>query len=205
MTLLIHYDYVSWEKLFPGYGIDLTALRFEPGGDCRAGAASALKHLRLGRRPKPGRVAEMLYELSDAVAAVADLESCYAAVFFPNPKHTSDHLWLEFTVYDNREAGLNPAQTLRAEILDPARTDVVVEGPDRIELPCGPALRVLQMAVNDVPDGTMVNRFPRLTICGSNPSGRTQFVIRGHATTVALADMLDEMVTAWAKGLALPD
>ena len=204
MTLMIQYDYISWERLFPGYGIDLTALRFEPGDDCRAGAASALKHLRLGRRPKPGRVAETLYELRDAVAAAADLKSCYAAVFFPNPKRTSDHLRLEFTVYDNRRAGLNPAQTLRAEILDPARTDVVVEGPDQIELPCGPALRVMQTTMIQAPDGTVAPRFPRLTICGSSPSGRALFLIRSHATTKSLADMLDEMVTAWAKGLALP-
>lgn len=205
MTILIQYDYVSWERLFPGYGIDLTALRFEPGDDCRAGAASALKHLRLGRRPKPGRVAETLYELRDAVAAIADLESCYAAVFFPNPKRSSDHLRLEFTVYDNRQAGLNPAQTLRAEILDPERTGIVVEGPDRIELPCGPALRVLQTTMTQAPAGIVAARFPRLTICGSNASGRTLFVIRSYATTGALTDILDEMVTAWAVGLALPD
>lgn len=204
MTLMIQYDYVSWERLFPGYGVDLTALRFEPNDDCRAGAALALKHLRLGRRPKPGRVAETLYELRDAVAAAADLKSCYAAVFFPNPKRTSDHLRLEFTVYDNRQASLNPAQTLRAEIFDPERTDVVVEGPDRIELPCGPALRVLQTTMTQRPDGTIAQHHPRMTICGSSPSGRTQFVIRSHATTGALADMLDEMVTAWAKGLSLP-
>jgi len=204
MTLMIQYDYVSWERLFPGYGVDLTALRFEPGDDCRAGAALALKHLRLGRRPKPGRVGETLYELRDAMATTADLKPCYAAVFFPNPKRTSAHVRLEFTVYDNRQAGLNAAQTLRAEIFDPARTDVVVEGPDQIELPCGPALRVLQTTMALEPDGTVVPRYPRMTICGSSPSGRTQFVIRGHATTGALADMLDEMVTAWAKGLSLP-
>jgi hypothetical protein len=52
--------------------------------------------------------------------------------------------------------------------------------------------------------GTIVPRYPRMTICGSSPSGLTQFVIRSHATTVALADMLDERVTAWAKGLSLP-
>jgi hypothetical protein len=204
MTLLIHYDYVSWQRLFPGYGIDLTALRLPPGDDFGAGAESALKHLRLGRRPKPGRVAETLHELRDAVAAVADLQVCYAAVFFPNPKRTRDHLRLEFTVYDNREAGLNPAQTMRAEILDTARTDVVVEGPDQIELPCGPAVRALQITRAPRPEGVAEQIFPRLTICGSNPSGRTQFVIRSRATTGALADMLDEMVTAWARGLALP-
>jgi hypothetical protein len=201
---MIQYDYISWERLFPGYGIDLTALRFEPGDDCQAGAASALRHLRLGRRPKPGRVAETLHELRDAVTATVDLKSCYAAVFFPNPKRTSDHLRLEFTVYDNTQAGLNPAQTLRAELFDPARTDVVVEGPEQIELPCGPALRVLHATMVQNSGGTIVPRYPRMTICGSSPSGLTQFVIRSHATTVALADMLDEMVTAWAKGLSLP-
>jgi hypothetical protein len=138
------------------------------------------------------------------MAACADRESCYSAVFFPNPRRTPDHLRLEFTVYDNREAGLNPAQTLRAEIRDWARTDFVLDGPDRIELPCGPALRVLQTAMTKAPDGTVADGFSRLTVCGSNPSGRTLFVIRSHATSGALSGLLDEMVTAWAMGLALP-
>jgi hypothetical protein len=40
--------------------------------------------------------------------------------------------------------------------------------------------------------GTIVPRYPRMTICGSSPSGLTQFVVRSHATTVALADIRRE-------------
>ncbi|WP_194905605.1 hypothetical protein [Catenulispora rubra] len=205
MTLMIRYDYVSWEKLFPGCGVDLTALRYEPPDDYLAGAEAALKHLRLGRSPKPGTITEMRDDLRDALAAATHLESCYAAVLFPKPKRNSDHLWLEFTAYDNTQADLTVTDALHDELLDPAHTEVVVQGPSQLELPCGAALRVLQTTVTRAPDGTRTHRFPRLTICGSNASGSTLFTIRSYATTETLTEILDELVTAWARGLAFSD
>lgn len=200
MTLMIRYDYVSWERLFPGYGVDLTALRFEPPDDFRAGADSALKHLRLGRSPKPGTVAEIHGDIEDALASAADVKSCYAAVFYPKPKRSAEHLRLEFSAYDNTRADLSLIDAMRREVLEPAPGEIVIDGPDRIELPCGPALRMLQ-TVTRAPEDGAVRTFPCLTICGSNDFGGTLFVIRSHATTQDLTEVLDELVTAWASGL----
>ncbi|GAA1959700.1 hypothetical protein [Catenulispora subtropica] len=203
MTIMIHYDYVSWEKLFPGYGVDLSALSFEPPDDCRAGAEAALKHLRMGRNPKPHKVAEMRGCLTEALAEAVDLQCGYAAVLFPKPKRSADHLWMEFTAYDNTAASLTPIDILRHDILEPAPGEAVVHGPSRIDLACGPALRMLQTAER-ASDGTTTRTFPRLTFCGTGSLGSTLFVIRSRASSEDLTDLLDELVTAWAQGLELP-
>ena len=172
MTLLIRYDYVSWERLFPGYGVDLTALRYEPPDEHQSGVDAALKHLRLGRNPKPGVLADIRNGLSTALAVVISQNPCYAAVLFPKPKRSADYLAMEFIAYDSTGVKLRP--------VDMVRPYVSAEEPG------------------------VTARYAGLTICGSNASGTTLYAVRSYSTTAALAEVLDDMVDGWIRGLHFP-
>lgn len=195
-----HYAYTSWQTAYPGRAVDLTELDFPPVR-YDDGVDAALQLLDLGPSPRSDVVAELREDLRDVLYAAEDLECSYSAVLYPEPNRTSEHVWVGFSVFDNRDEPVTPAEVLAEEVLDRARHEVVAEIKD-IDLPDGPAARLLQTALTRDPATASVQYVPRLTLCGTALSAGARFVIRGNATSAALGDTLDKVVMAWARGVS---
>ena len=200
-TADVHYSYTSWQTAYPGRAVDLTALDFPPVR-YDAGVAAALNLLDLGPDPRADLVADIRDDLRDMLFAAEDLECDYAAELFPDPKRTSEHVWVGFSVHDNTDEPLTPAEALADEVLDPAKHEVVSERMKEVELPDGPAARLFQTTVTRDPDDASFQFVPRVTLCGVARCDGSRFVIRGYATSAALVDVLDKLIMAWARGLS---
>lgn len=196
-----HYAYTSWQTAYPGHAVDLTDLEFPPVR-YDEGVDAALQLLDLGPSPRTEVVAELRDDLRDVLYATEDLECAYSAVLYPEPNRNSEHVWVGFSVFDNRDEPLTPAEALAEEILDPSRHDIVSERIKDLDLTDGPAARVLQTAVGRDLGGDSSQFAPRLTLCGTARAAGARYVIRGNATTADLVDVLDKVVMAWARGVS---
>lgn len=196
-----HYAYTSWQTAYPGRAVDLTDLEFPPVR-YDAGVDAALQLLDLGPSPRTAVVADLRDDLRDAIHAAEDLECSYSAVLYPEPNRTRDHVWVGFSVFDNRAEPLTPAEALADEVLDPAKNEIVTERVRDLDLADGPAARLLQTAVTRDSVGASFPLVPRLTLCGTAPAAGARYVIRGKATSASLVDTLDKVVMAWARGVS---
>lgn len=196
-----HYAYTSWQTAYPGHAVDLTDLDFPPVR-YDDGVDAALQLLDLGPSPRSEVVAELRDDLRDVLHAAEDLECSYSAVLYPEPNRNSEHVWVGFSVFDNRDEPLTPAEALADEILDPARNEVVSERIKDLDLSDGPAARLLQTTVSRDPGGASMPFAPRLTLCGTARAAGARYVIRGSATNADLVDVLDKVVMAWARGVS---
>ncbi|MBS2536920.1 hypothetical protein KGQ20_29565 [Catenulispora sp. NF23] len=200
-TADVRYTYTSWQTAYPGRAVDLTALDFPPVR-YDAAVAGAMKLLDLGPQPRAAVLTDIRDDIRDMLFAAEDLECAYAAVLYPEPGRTSEHVWVGFSVYDNTEEPLTPAEALADEVLDPAKHEVVSERIKEVELPDGPAARLFQTTVHRDPEDSSFQFLPRLTLCGVARCAGVRFVIRGHASSAASVDVLDKVVTAWARSLS---
>jgi hypothetical protein len=197
--VMIHYKYTSWQSTYPGKAVDLTDVA--PGDDLDARVTAAVKLLDVGRRPKAQLLAGMREELREALVAVDDMESSYAAMLYPAPRRSADALWIEFTVFDNGTDHLTTADMIAGEVIDPANHEVITHGPADFALPYGPAVQLAQTTVTHSPDGRQVHHFPTLAICGQVDALDHLFVIRSYGSNGRLADSLRELVTGFAEAL----
>jgi hypothetical protein len=200
-TADVRYTDTSWQTAYPGHAVDLTELEFPPVR-YDDGVDAALQLLDLGPSPRTDVVAELRDDLRDAIYAAEDLECSYSAVLYPEPDRTSDHVWVGFSVFDNRDEPLTPAEALADEVLDPAKHEVVTERIKDLDLPGGPAARLFQTTVTRDPAGASFQFVPRLTLCGMARAAGARYVIRGKATSASLVDTLDKVVMAWARGVS---
>jgi hypothetical protein len=200
-TADVRHTHTSWQTAYPGRAVDLTALDFPPVR-YDAAVAGAVKLLDLGPHPRAAVLADIRGDVRDMLFAAEDLECAYAAVFYPDPSRTSEHVWVGFSVYDNTDEPLTPADALADEVLDPAEHEVVAERVKEFELPDGPAARLFQTTVHRDPEDSSFRFVPRLTLCGVARCAGVRFVIRAHASGAALVDVLDDLVTAWARSLS---
>ncbi|MEY9864417.1 hypothetical protein ABH935_010076 [Catenulispora sp. GAS73] len=200
-TADVRYMYTSWQTAYPGRAVDLTELDFPPV-HYDAGVAAALRLLDLGAAPRAELVAEIRDDLRDALFAAEDLECAYAAVLYPEPRRSCEHVWVGFSVFDNRDEPVTPAEALAEEVLDPAKHEVVSERIKELDLPDGPAARLFQTTVTRDAAEASFQFVPRLTVCGVARQAGAGYVIRGHATSAALVDTLDRLVMAWARSVS---
>ena len=200
-TADVRYMYTSWQTAYPGRAVDLMELDFPPV-HYDAGVSVALQLLDLGPDPSGSRVRELRADLRDALFAAEDQECAYAAVLYPEPRCSVEHVWVGFSVFDNRDEPVTPAEALAEEVLDPAKHEVVAERIKEFELPDGPAARLFQTTVTRDAAASGFQFQPRLTVCGVARQAGAGFVIRSHATSAALVDTLDKVVMAWARSVS---
>ena len=180
-TADVRYTYTSWQTAYPGHAVDLTQLEFPPV-HYDDGVDAAIQLLDLGPSPATDVVADLRDDLRDGLYAAEDLECAYAAVFYPEPNRTAEHVWVGFSVFDNRDEPVTPAEALADEVLDPAKHDVVSERIKDLDLPDGPAARLSQTALTRDVSGSSFHYQPRLTVCGTAPSGTQKPVTPSDVT-----------------------
>jgi len=191
-TADVRYTYTSWQTAYPGHAVDLTELEFPPVR-YDDGVDAALQLLDLGPSPSSEVVADLRDDLREGLYAAEDLECAYAAVLYPEPERTAEHVWVGFSVFDNRDEPVAPAEALADEVADRARHEAVSGRVKDLDLPDGPAASLFQ---------TDVQSQPRLTVCGTACAAGLRYVIRGNATNAALVGVLDDVVMAWARDVS---
>lgn len=200
-TADVHYAYTSWQTAYPGHAVDLTELEFPPVR-YDDGVDAAMQLLDLGPHPRTDVVADLRDDIRDGLHAAEDLECAYAAVLYPEPNRTAEHVWVGFSVFDNRDEPVTPAEALADEVVDPAKYDVLSARIKDLDLPDGPAARLFQTSVARDTAGAAFQLQPRLTVCGTARAAGARYVIRGNATNAALVDVLDKVVMAWTRGVS---
>ncbi|MEY9927593.1 hypothetical protein ABH926_002227 [Catenulispora sp. GP43] len=106
-TADVRYTYTSWQTAYPGHAVDLTELEFPPVR-YDDGVDAALRLLDLGPSPRTEVVGELRDDLRGGLYAAEDLECAYSAVLYPEPNRTAEHVWVGFSVFDNRDEPVTP-------------------------------------------------------------------------------------------------